>query len=177
MQEIDPQVLVEQHYQALYRFALSLSRSDSDASDLTQQTFYLWAAKGHQLRDLTKVKTWLFSTLYHEFLATRRKADRYVHEDVNEEEHAAPDSAPAVPNKFESGVAQKALAQLGEKYRPALTLFYLQSHSYKEISEILHIPIGTVMSRISRGKEELRKLLVNSEDAITLKSESPQGNE
>jgi len=170
--EIDTQALVERHYQPLYRFALSLCRTESDASDLTQQTFYLWAQKGHQLRDKSKAKTWLFTTLYHEFLATRRKADRYVHEEMNEEDFPAPATAPEMPNKFDSGVAQKALLELKEKYRPALTLFYLQAHSYKEIAEILHVPIGTVMSRIARGKDELRKLLINSEDRIVLKSDA-----
>ena len=57
----------------LYRFALSLSRQESDAADLTQQTFFLWASKGHQLRDQSKVKTWLFTSLYREFLGTGEK--------------------------------------------------------------------------------------------------------
>jgi len=51
----DFQQLVDRQYAPLYRFALSLSRSEADAADLTQQTFFLWAAKGHQLRDRSKV--------------------------------------------------------------------------------------------------------------------------
>ena len=51
--------LVERFYQSLYHFALSLARSEVVAADLTQETYYLWAAKGHQLRDATKVKSWL----------------------------------------------------------------------------------------------------------------------
>ena len=62
----------------LYRFALSLSRRESDAADLTQQTFLLWAKKGHQLRDPGKVKTWLFTSLYREFLGRKRQQDRFV---------------------------------------------------------------------------------------------------
>src|SRR5512134_3657493 len=54
------ETLVSEHYEPLYRFALSLTRAESDAADLTQQTFYVWATKGHQLRDASKVKAWLF---------------------------------------------------------------------------------------------------------------------
>src|ERR1043165_8893852 len=60
--------LVDEHYQTLYRFALSLTRSESDASDLTQQTFLIWANKGHQLREAAKAKFWLFRTLHRSFL-------------------------------------------------------------------------------------------------------------
>jgi RNA polymerase sigma-70 factor (ECF subfamily) len=62
--DLDFEKLVEDYHMPLYRFALSLSRKESDAADLTQQTFYLWASKGHQLRDASKVKTWLFTSLY-----------------------------------------------------------------------------------------------------------------
>ena len=56
--------LVDAHYAPLYRFALSLTRNSSDAGDLTQQTFFIWAKKGEQLRDAAKAKSWLFTTLY-----------------------------------------------------------------------------------------------------------------
>jgi DNA-directed RNA polymerase specialized sigma24 family protein len=60
--------LVKLYYQDLYRFGFSLTRSEADACDLTQQTFYIWANKGHQLKDLGKVKGWLFTTLHRECL-------------------------------------------------------------------------------------------------------------
>src|SRR6266550_6455792 len=69
---LDFDSLIEQHYRSLYQFAFSLTQSESDACDLTQQTFYIWATKGHQLRDLSKVKTWLFTTLHREFLQMSR---------------------------------------------------------------------------------------------------------
>ena len=69
--------LVTCYYEPLYQFAYSLARDEADACDLTQQTFCVWAAKGHQLRDPAKVKTWLFTTLHREFLGIRRKLTRF----------------------------------------------------------------------------------------------------
>lgn len=161
MAEKDFEKLVEDLYVPLYRFGFALSRNEADAEDLTQQAFYLWAAKGHQLRDRAKVKTWLFTTLYREFLATRRKRERFVSGDEDGELRST--SVPAsVINQLDGKAAQKALLSLEENYRAPLALFYLQEQSYREIAEILCIPVGTVMSRISRGKAELRKLLLDS---------------
>ena len=71
--------LVTEYYGMLYQFAFSLSRDEAEACDLVQQTFCVWASKGHQLRDKSKVKTWLFTTLHREFLGTRRKQNRFPH--------------------------------------------------------------------------------------------------
>ena len=146
----------------LYRFALSLSRKESDAADLTQQTFYLWASKGHQLRDASKVKAWLFTSLYREFLGRKRQQDRFVEEEGSGEAIAAQSVPASVVNQLDGEIVQRELFALEEIYRAPLTLFYLQQHSYKEIAETLEVPIGTVMSRISRGKEQLRKALADS---------------
>jgi RNA polymerase sigma-70 factor, ECF subfamily len=78
MAELDSDLLVDEFYMPLYRFAFSLSRRESDACNLVQQTYYILALKGHQLRDLSKVKTWLFTTLYREFLKKARHDDRLV---------------------------------------------------------------------------------------------------
>jgi RNA polymerase sigma factor (sigma-70 family) len=159
---LDFEKLVEDFYQPLYRFALSLSRQESDAADLTQQTFFLWASKGHQLRDASKVKTWLFTSLYREFLGRKRQQDRFVEAEGSAEAIGEQSVPASIVNHLDGEIVQRALFALEEIYRAPLTLFYLQQHSYKEIAETLEVPIGTVMSRISRGKEQLRKALADS---------------
>lgn len=153
------QRLVDTWYDHLYRFALSLARNGDDALDLTQQTFARYAEKGHSLRDASKAKSWLFTVLYREFLNSRRlrlrestteKEDFFDHQPAEATQSAYAADAPG---------ALAALTQLDETFRAPLVLFYLENHSYKEIAEILDVPIGTVMSRISRGKEQLRRKL------------------
>jgi RNA polymerase sigma-70 factor, ECF subfamily len=170
---LDFEKLVEDFYMPLYRFALSLSRKESDAADLTQQTFFLWASKGHQLRDASKVKTWLFTSLYREFLGRKRQQDRFVEAENSAEAVAAQTVSASVVNQLDGEIVQRALFTLEEIYRAPLTLFYLQQHSYKEIAKTLEVPIGTVMSRISRGKEQLRKALADAA-SLTSKGEGEQ---
>jgi RNA polymerase sigma factor (sigma-70 family) len=150
--------LVDAHYQALFRFGMSLTRDVDRASDLVQETFCIWAAKNGQLRDRTKAKTWLFTTLHREFLTQRRRAAKFSDEPLDEgkaEAMVAPEED--AERQMDGQRAMELLSALEETYRTPLALFYLQQHSYKEIAEILDVPIGTVMSRLSRGKEMLRK--------------------
>ncbi len=163
MSELDFDQLVETYYQSLYRFAMSLSGRESDASDLTQQTFLLWATKGGQLRDLSKVKTWLFTTLYREFLRGNRRQQRHPHQSIEGDELDLPEEIPVPDRALDAAQVMDALKVMDEVYRVPLTLFYVQQISYKEIAEILEIPIGTVMSRISRAKQALRKSLSEGE--------------
>jgi RNA polymerase sigma-70 factor, ECF subfamily len=158
--------LVDAHYTPLYRFALSLTKNSSDACDLTQQTFFIWARKGEQLRDANKAKSWLFTTLYREFLRGRRRADHLTAlEDLppGESDPAAPEVD--IVTGMDAGLVVEALQEVEEVYRVPLTLFYLQELSYKEIADSLEVPIGTVMSRLSRGKAQLRAALERKETA------------
>ena len=154
--------IVDEHYAPLYRFAYSLAKDVHSAADLTQQAFYVLADKGHQIREQARAKSWLFTTLHREFLKQRRRAQRVTFvEDTEvfldpEDHHQGADEN---TRALDSATAVNALDQLDELYRAPLTLFYLQQVSYKEIAAILDIPIGTVMSRLSRGKNQLRKLI------------------
>ena len=151
--------LVAEYYEPLYQFALSLTREEAGACDLVQQTFCVWAAKGHQLRDVSKVKTWLFTTLHREFLGPRRRLTRFPHLDLELAEPELPVVEPAAASGIDIALVLAALAALEETYQAPVALFYLQDCSYNEIAEILDLPVGTVKSRLSRGLERLYRLL------------------
>lgn len=152
--------LVDAHYAGLYRFALSLARREADAGDLVQQTFFIWAKSGHQLRETNKAKTWLFTTLYREFLRGRRREQRSQSiEDLPVAEREVAEEPQDQARSMDGRQVVEALQQVDELFRAPLTLFYLQDLSYQEIAQTLDVPIGTVMSRLSRGKAQMRKLL------------------
>jgi RNA polymerase sigma-70 factor (ECF subfamily) len=152
--------LVDLYYRDLYRFAFSLTRKEADAADLTQQTFYIWARKGHQLRVLANVKGWLFTTLHREFLQTRRRQERISDQPLSEEiiNQIPVVSADAI-NKIDSRAMLDLFDKIDKNYQAPLVLYYLEDLSYKEIAEMLDIPLGTVQSRIARGKMHLHQLL------------------
>ena len=156
--------LVDAHYEALYRFALSLARNATDAGDLVQQTFLIWATKGESLRDAAKAKSWLFTTLYREFLRGRRRDIRVSSiEDLAPAERDIPADEIDRVARLDAGTVMSALQEVEEVFRVPLTLFYLQDFSYLEIAAMLEVPIGTVMSRLSRGKARLRTLFAREE--------------
>jgi len=157
------EVLVSAHYEALFRFALSLTRTESDACDLTQQTFYVWATKGHQLRDHSRVKPWLFTTLHRAFLESRRRQTRFPHHELGEVEHELPVHSPEPAIQVDCSQVLPALAKVDEVYRAAVALFYLEDCSYSDIAAILDVPLGTVRSRIARGIAQLREILSSGE--------------
>jgi RNA polymerase sigma-70 factor, ECF subfamily len=150
------EVLAREYYEPLFRFALSLTRAEADARDLTQQTFYVWATRGHQLRDISRAKTWLFTTLHRAFLGGQRRQSRFPQEDLSPE---FPSSAPEAPERSGTSEVLPALTQVDEVYQSAVMLYYLENRSYKDIALVLAVPIGTVKSRIARGIAQLRELL------------------
>ena len=151
--------LVKLYYRDLYRFGFSLTGSEADACDLTQETFYIWAKKGHQLKDPTSVKRWLFTTLHREFLQICRRPDRVSHEPINEASQDLPHVATEVVNWIDAQTLLEALDQIDEDYRAPLVLYYIEDLSYKQIGDTLEIPLGTVQSRIARAKIKLFQLL------------------
>jgi RNA polymerase sigma-70 factor (ECF subfamily) len=164
---LDFEALVERHYRRLYQFAYNLSHDEAQACDLTQETFLKWARKGHQLRDPSKVKTWLFTTLHREFLQARRRTARFPHHELDEVAHDLPTIPPTTVDQLDAATVLASLAQINKAFRAPLALFYLEDYSYKEIADILDVPIGTVQSRIARGKTQLYKLLTDNSPSPT----------
>jgi len=155
--------IVSAYYQPLYRFGYSLAKNEHEAGDLVQQTFLTYGEKGDTLRDKSKVKSWLFTTLYREFLRRKRKNERIDHYEPEMLEAAGGSVEPQVRRSMDASLAVAALDEVDEVYREALTLFYMKDLAYKEIAEVLDVPIGTVMSRLSRGKNQLREIFKRKE--------------
>lgn len=159
MDDLDYEHAVSSFYEGLYRFAFSLAGNEHDACELTQETFARLLTKGGQVRDRSKVKSWLFTTLYRIFLGWKNRAARLPHHEISSVEHELPRVTPALLDFLENDAVREALLGIEEHYRLPLTLYYLQDHSYQEIAGLLDIPIGTVMSRLSRAKTLLRAAL------------------
>ena len=152
------ETLVERHYRNLHIFAISLTRNPSDAADLTQEAFTRWANKGTHVTDLASAKSWLYRTLYRAFIDLKRRQNR-----IQPLESVAgldpPSCCLEAGRASDGGTVSRALQTLPEKYRIPLVLFYLEDCSYKEIAKVTNLRIGTVMSRLARGKQKLAELL------------------
>ena len=159
MNEADYEHAVNSFYEGLYRFAFSLSGNIDDACELTQETFARLLTKGGQLRDSSKMKAWLFTTLYRIYLGWKRRETRHPHVEIDSVEQELPPVTPETVDKLEMEAVSQSLLALEERYRVLLALHYFENHSYREMSKLLDIPVGTIMSRLSRAKELMRKSL------------------
>jgi RNA polymerase sigma-70 factor (ECF subfamily) len=155
----DFEKLVKLYYRDLYRFGLSLTSSEADAADLTQETFYIWANKGHQLQKPASVKAWLFTTLHREFLKICRRRNRFSNESIDERTEELPDVPADCAERVDSQTLLRILGEIAEDFRAPLVLYYMEDLSYKEIADILALPLGTVQSRIARAKIQLLRRL------------------
>jgi RNA polymerase sigma-70 factor, ECF subfamily len=150
--------LVAEHHAWVYRAAYRLCGSVADAEDLTQQTFLTAQRALAQLREPAAARGWLGAILRTGFLKGVRKRRPLSAEshDVDLHDFAAPIAdEPAVDGE----ALQQALGTLSDDSRLILTMFYFEDLSYRDIAEQLEVPIGTVMSRLSRAKEQLRRNL------------------
>ncbi len=156
---MDYEQIVTSHYEGLYGFAYSLAGNSDDACELTQETFARLLAKGGQLRDRSKVKPWLFTTLYRIYLGWKRREARLPHFEIGSVEYELPLVTPEMVDRLDSQTVLQTLLEIEDHYRLPLMLYYLEDHSYREIAGLLDISIGTVMSRLSRAKAVLRSAL------------------
>jgi RNA polymerase sigma-70 factor (ECF subfamily) len=157
--------IVDLYYASLYRFALSLSKQESDACDLTQETFYIWGTKRGQVRDQSKIKSWLFTTLHREFLRKKRRTTRFPELELEAAALELPPIDPASIARLDGQTVLAAFKEIDQSFLAPLALFYIEDYSYLEIAEILDIPLGTVKSRISRGIAQLQEVILDGEFA------------
>jgi RNA polymerase sigma-70 factor (ECF subfamily) len=147
--------LVREHHAGVYRYAFRLTGSAVDAEDLVQQAFLLAHQRLAQLREPSKAAGWLMAIVRNCFLKAKRRlrpSEPLLEEPLNGDDEEFPDWVD--PEQL-----QLALRQLPDEARVILVLFFFEDCSYREIAEALEVPIGTVMSRLSRAKSRLRQLL------------------
>jgi RNA polymerase sigma-70 factor, ECF subfamily len=158
------------HLDAAYRVAWALTGHQQDAEDLVQETI-LRAFRGyHRYQRGSNARAWLLTIMRHAFLNTRRAArSRPVAVSLDDENGPidAPDSGSPNPEEqvlsdLDRQAVLRALAELPEFLRSALALVDLAGMRYAEAAQVLHCPIGTVMSRLYRGRRELAKRLQTS---------------
>jgi RNA polymerase sigma-70 factor (ECF subfamily) len=153
--------LVTEHHAAMYRYAFRLTGSAVDAEDLVQQAFLLAHQRLAQLREASRAAGWLMAIVRNCFLKDKRRtrpAEPLLDEPLGPDEEEFPEWVD--PEQL-----QLALGQLPDEARAIVVLFFFEDCSYKEIAESLDVPIGTVMSRLSRAKIRLRQLLTDTPQA------------
>ncbi len=157
------------HLDRLYAAALRMTRNPADAEDIVQEAYAKAFASRHTFTPGTNLRAWLYRILTNTYINAYRKAQRSPQtsgdEDVTDwhlAQAASHDATGLRSAEMEAldlmpdSVVVEAIEQLPEKYREAVLLSDVEGFSYKEIAEIMGTPIGTVMSRLNRGRAQLR---------------------
>jgi RNA polymerase sigma-70 factor (ECF subfamily) len=165
------EALALEHFDALYNTAVRLTRSPVEAQDLVQETYLKAYRFFHRFELGTNVKAWLFTILRNTYINTYRKASRqqqqvdfdqiapFYADTSSDLEWTEGGSTEEMLRHLVHDDVKRALDALPEEYRMVVLLADLEDFAYKEIAEIMECPVGTVMSRLFRGRRLLRKSL------------------
>lgn len=162
------------HLDRLFRLAMWLERDRAVAEDLVQDTLVQAMRSFHRYTPGTNCRAWLVTILQHLRSNRRRAAYRYREvEDVDDRIAATVPFVPAVPQHLTDDAMLAALRGIPEPYQDIILLADVEEMTYKEIADALSIPLGTVMSRLHRGRAALRRQLAASEAEPMSRVESP----
>jgi RNA polymerase sigma-70 factor (ECF subfamily) len=145
------------HVASLFRIAMWLTGDRMDAEDLVQETLTEALGSFHRFASGTNCRSWLISIMYHRQSKTRRATTRL--QVINDREEFIAETVafqPPTPQNVSDEEVLQALKRLPRAFQEAVVLADIEEFSYKEIAAVLGVPVGTVMSRISRGRKLLR---------------------
>ena len=159
--------IVEKHQKLVYHLIYRIVSDRSVADDLFQEVFLNIFKSLPDFKGNSKLSTWIASltinTCYTHFKRQKRDSRTYSLENFMDETAGIADSGPSISEKMERQEINEALAdalgKMSMKYRIPIVLFYLEGHSYIEISEILEIPMGTVKTHLFRGLKQLKTIM------------------
>src|SRR6202140_839823 len=165
-------------FDSLYNFANWLAHNKSDAEDLVQETYLKALRSFASFQPGTNFRAWMFRRLRHTFLSSRSTLDRRMTVEIDSE-----DDVPLLPatsttpeslliERSQQNAVRNAIEQLPVIFREVLLLCDVEDASYREISEILSIPVGTVMSRLARARKAVRESLPSCPHAPLSKERS-----
>jgi RNA polymerase sigma factor (sigma-70 family) len=166
------------HLDSLYNFASWLAHNQSNAEDLVQETYLKALRAFASFQPGTNFRAWMFRILRNTFLSSRSTLDRRMTVEIDLE-----DDLPVLPatsttpeslliERSQQDAVRKAIEQLPVTFREVLLLCDVEDASYREISEILSIPVGTVMSRLARARKAVRESVLSSRHAALSKERS-----
>jgi RNA polymerase sigma-70 factor, ECF subfamily len=176
--EINPEIFETEamkHINDLYRTALRLARNQTDAEDLVQETFMQAWKSFARYETGTNCRAWLYKILFNKYDHHRRKQytqSKYMQE-ADELVFLNASFAPPIPEHLTDVEVIRALKKLPEHYRSVALLADVHEFDYKEIADILQIPIGTVMSRLNRARTQLRKSLAGAAKDYGIRAARP----
>lgn len=158
------------HAEFIYNMALRFTGNSSDAEDITQETFYTAFKNFHQLREKGKCKYWLLAILRNLYFRESSRNGRKNEVLAGDEESYADllekvvsgeqNPEEAIAKEREEQQVREIIKRVPEKYKTPLILYYMEEMTYQEISAAIEIPIGTVMSRLSRARGYLKREMI-----------------
>jgi len=166
----DFEAAVAEHVDSLYRAALRMTRKPDEAEDLVQETFLRAYRFRHQFEPGTNFRAWLFKIQTNVFRSRYRRAhgaeqslddteDFYLYQHLGPDQPDGQDPAAQVLDRLGVEEVRSAIEELPAAYRETVLLTDVEGFSYRETAEILDIPVGTVMSRLHRGRQRLQRRL------------------
>jgi len=159
MKEYGLKIEIQEHLRGLHRFALALARDRHEAEELVQETVLRAIEGAHTWKEGRDLRRWLFAIMHNVFISDMRRHSTHRRAASNHANQTTKADPPRQIARIELGQTLQALYSLPEQQREPLLLVSVEGLSYREAADTLGIPMGTLMSRLARGREALREAL------------------